>query len=295
MDSADEDQVAAWPSDAVAAATEPLSPADSASELPDLSSSWHKAAATHSLPRGRPRNHALQSDTQVCRASSGPRQPSSRASAATDATPSQHNVTQTAARAQCRARAVESAFKATGAAADALRSHALTDLGSDLDSDALPSCSRAPQTASTQSRPVLPSLQISSAASSHDGEVGRQSAVTANSAAQQWVIPTACSGDSSSQPPCDLQQSTAVQSLGLDGGGGDCPPAVAAMLGDDHLLAFGALIGEATAAAAMSARSGCGAVGDSPGCLFGASAEDTCSWKLIVQVSPPRVSLMTLH
>ena len=280
MDSAHDDEVSAWPSDAVAAAgTEPLSPADSASELPDMSSGWHKAATPLRLPNGQQSNHAHRSDAEICSASSSPRQPHNWA--CDTATTSQHTVTQTAARARRRARAVQSAVRSAGAVAEALRSHPLSDLDAE---DALDSCSSAPQMAPRPTRPALPSSQLSSAELSRDSEVGRSSAATTDIAAEHWVIPDACTGDSSSHPQCNLQQNTAVQSLSHDGGSGDCPRSVAAVLGDNHLLAFAALIGEAGSAAALTSRGGRGAVGDSPGCLYGASADPTGSWQLIVQV-----------
>ncbi len=292
MDSAHDDAVAAWPTDAMAAATEPLSPADSASELPDLSSSWHKTAATLSLPRGRPRNHAHQSDTEGCSASSSPRQRNSRAPDAADPNSSHHAVAQAATRSQCRARATKSAFSSAGAAAEALRSHPLTGLHSDSDADALYPCTSTPQTAPRLTWPALPCSHLSPAGSCCNSEIGRSSAVTDDEAAEHWVIPDACTGNKSFSQQSSSQQSTAVQSLGHDGSGGGCPSSVAAVLGDAQLLAFGALIGEAASAAAMTALGGCGAVGDSPGCLFGASAEGAGSWKLIVQVSLPAFPLI---
>ena len=281
MDSAHDDQVTAWPSDAVAAATEPLSPADSASELPDLSSSWHKATATIRLPSDHWRNHARQPDTEACIALSSPQQPHSRASDTASTQQSQHANKSAGAVLRCRARAVESVSSPTRAAAEALRSHMLSDLDAD---DAKNSCSGAPQTAPRPTTPALPSSHLSPMGSSRGIDGGRPSAVTTDVAASNWVIPDACTGDSSSHLQSNMQQHTAVQSVGHDGGSGGCPSSVAAVLDDDHLLAFGALIGEAASAAAMTVRGGCGAVGDSPGCLFGASADTTCSWKLIVQV-----------
>jgi len=71
------------------------------------------------------------------------------------------------------------------------------------------------------------------------------------------------------------------------------PPSVAAHITDDHLLAFGALLGEECADAALRARGAPRAWGG-PAALLGAPDTDACDlagWELIVQEACPALGL----
>ena len=261
MDSAHDEGLASWPSDASAAAAFPLSPADSASELPDPPSTWCKPRGASRVLSNQPRKHSHQSHAEVCSRSDSAAEHSCEV-ASRD--PTQHVAAVVAALQRRRLRAAESLCGSAGPSLKTLRSHPLLDLDPEGSTSSRVDARQTPQQAAAH---ALPSVPPSPAAHSSDSK--RLPAMTAATATMNtYVIPSACRGAEVSQL-CHAQPISAAQSLGCDGPCG-CPSSVAAVLGDDHLLAFGALIGEAASATAMATRGGASAVGDGVGCMFGA-------------------------
>ena len=83
----------------------------------------------------------------------------------------------------------------------------------------------------------------------------------------------------------------APASLGLDAPPDDAAAAVRAAVTDDHLLQFGALVGELSSRAALAAREGCGGPVGHPGSLYGSPDTDAFShgWEPVVAEAAPRL------
>ena len=295
MDSACDAEYAIWPRDRQhwrqLPAREPLSPADSASELLDPPSGWFKAdAASRVLNRSKHTHSRRHSNGGRKRAQAGsaPGPHASQAAMVASGDTSQlaSAVTSSAgASRRRRLRVLHSAFASSAAAAEALRSHPLSGLHSK--GHALAPLD-AQQMAQRSAARVASPLHTSRLGSSTEIQSAPAPARITCSAS---LAPINVSTTGSSQPYLGRGTLTAAESLGHDGSAG-CPPPVAAVLNDCHLLAFGALIGEQAAAAALSARSGSQVLQDGAGSLFGAVDRPACPWELVVQVCPGQFAPM---
>ncbi|KIY98586.1 hypothetical protein MNEG_9376 [Monoraphidium neglectum] len=83
----------------------------------------------------------------------------------------------------------------------------------------------------------------------------------------------------------------ATASLGADDLPADCGAAVAAAVGETHLLQFGAMLGEASCRDALARAEAAGPVGSSSGSLYGSPDTDAFfgPWEAVVQETAPGV------
>jgi hypothetical protein len=287
IDSAVGAAAAEWPRDGKARqplpAREPLSPADSASELLDPPSRWYKAGAAPRMFSRPLRTHSPRWSSGG-RAQTGPgpdtcQQQDSNGAAAADGEIGQHAgamAPSAAASRRRRPRVPNSAFSSRATAAEVLRSHPLSGLDRDDPAAAAADAQQAAQTSAAQAAQFLQTSQQGSSA------VPQPAPGPASAARNASLRPINIGDVDSSQPQLSRQTESAVKALVHDGPG-SCPPSIAAILSEDHLLDFGALIGETAAAAALSARGSSRALQGSS-CLFGAVDVAACPWELIVQV-----------
>ena len=288
VDSAGDAAAAGWPREAKAhwqsPTREPLSPADSASELMEPPSRWYMAGAAPRVISRPQRTHSRRgSSGGRAQAAAAPHTcvlPDSDAAGVFAGDSSQHasaTPLPAAASRRRRQRVPHSVFSSRAAAAEALRSHPLSGLDDkDGPAAALADAQQAAQTSAAQPAKLL---QFSRQRS---GAVPQPAPSPAVVARQFSLLPINVGDFESSQPQLGWQTETAAEALGHEGLGG-CPPSVAAVLSDNHLLAFGALIGESATAASLSARGGPQEPQD---CLFGAVDGPACPWELVVQVCP---------